>query len=89
MTGPLFSATIRDAVPLGGRFLLSVVGAGTRPQLPCRLRIEGLPDELTLLDIVSSPTLWLLSEVTLVVEAQAQADWRGWAGRVVAEVGSG
>ncbi|GGR36342.1 hypothetical protein [Deinococcus ruber] len=89
MTAPLFRATIRDVVPLGGRFLLSVVGAGSRPQLPCRLRIEGTPTDLTLLDIVNSPTLWLLSEVTLVVEAQAQADWRSWAGRVVAEVSTG
>ena len=90
MNAPPFAASIRDIVPLGPRFLLSVSGASVRPQLPCRVQIGGTPDILTLLELVSSPTLWLLGEVTLVAElegGQADINWRGWVGRRVAEVG--
>ncbi|WP_425147860.1 hypothetical protein [Deinococcus sp.] len=82
-----FQAIIRDALPLDGplgrRYLLSVAGATARPELPCTARIAHTPDWLTLLEIMPSPTLWLLSEVTLVAQAQGQADWRAWPGRLL------
>ena len=71
-----------DVVPLGARLLLSVRGLSRRPELPATGRIVQTGETLKLLDLTHSPTLWLLSEATLLAEpvpGQA-AIWRAWRG---------
>ena len=86
MPAPRFQATIREALPLGERLLLSVEWANTRPALPCRVRVEGTPHTLLVLEMQASPTLWLLGQLTLIAEASAGAEWRSWPGRTLLAV---
>jgi len=77
-------ATVTDVVPLGSRLLLSVRGLSRRPGLPATGRIMQTGETLRLLDLTHSPTLWLLSEATLLVEGMLHQepgrapDWRAW-----------
>jgi len=75
-------ATVTDVVPLGPRLLLSVRGLSRRPALPATGRIVQTGETLNLLDLTHSPTLWLLSEATLLAEAAPgqAANWRAWPG---------
>ncbi|WP_424949545.1 hypothetical protein [Deinococcus sp.] len=76
-------ATVMDVVPLGGRLLLSVQGLGRRPALPAGGRILQTGEQMWLLDQPHSPTLWLLSQVTLLAEVAGEANWRAWVGQTL------
>ncbi len=76
-------ATIADVVPLGRWLLLSVRGLGRRPVLPASGVVVQTGERLRLLDQPGSPTMWLLSEVTLLAEPVGEVEWRGWRGKVL------
>ena len=73
-----------DVVPLGRLLLLSVRGLHRRPVLPASGVIVPTGERLRLLDQPDSPTLWLISEVTLLAEPLGEVNWRGWAGKTLA-----
>ena len=77
-------ATIVDVVPLGRLLLLSVRGLNRRPALPASGVIVQTGERMRLLDQPGSPTLWLLSEVTLVAEPVGEVEWRRWRGLLLA-----
>ena len=77
-------ATIVDVVPLGRLLLLSVRGLNRRPALPASGVIVQTDERMRLLEQPDSPTMWLLSEVTLLAEPVGDVDWRGWAGKTLA-----
>lgn len=78
---PSLQATVTDVVPLGARLLLSVRGLSRRPALPATGRVAQTGEVLRLLDLTHSPTLWLLSEATLLAEpVNGPANWRAWTG---------
>ncbi len=77
-------ATITDVVPLGRLLLLSVRGLNRRPALPASGGIVQTGERLRLLDQPDSPTLWLLSEVTLLAEPVGEVEWRRWRGLLLA-----
>ena len=76
-------ATIADVVPLGRLLLLSVRGLSRRPVLPAGGIIVKTGERLHLLDQPDSPTMWLLSEVTLLAEPVGEVEWRRWWGLVL------
>ena len=80
--GPL-QATIADVVPLGKWLLLSVRGLNRRPALPASGVVVQTGERLRLLDQPDSPTMWLLSEVTLLAEPVGEVEWRRWRGLVL------
>lgn len=80
--GPL-QATIVDVVPLGKWLLLSVRGLNRRPALPASGVVVQTGERLRLLDQPDSPTMWLLSEVTLLAEPVGEVEWRRWRGLVL------
>ena len=73
-----------DVVLLGRLLLLSVRGLSRRPVLPASGVIVQTGERLRLLDQPDSPTMWLLSEVTLLAEPQGEVDWRRWWGLLLA-----
>ena len=73
-----------DVVLLGRLLLLSVRGLSRRPVLPASGVIVQTGERLRLLDQPDSPTMWLLSEVTLLAEPQGEVDWRRWRGFLLA-----
>ncbi|WP_407568763.1 hypothetical protein [Deinococcus altitudinis] len=81
-------ATVMDAVPLGKLLLLSVRGLGRRPDLPAEAVVMQTGDRVRLLDMPHSPSMWLLSEVTLLAEPMgvglSEVHWRAWAGKTLA-----
>ena len=76
-------ATIVDIVPLGKWLLLSVRGLNRRPALPASGVVVQTGERLRLLDQPDSPTMWLLSEVTLLAEPAGEVEWRHWRGLVL------
>lgn len=77
-------ATIVDIVPLGKWLLLSVRGLNRRPALPASGVVVQTGEWLRLLDQPGSPTMWLLSEVTLLAEPVGEVEWRCWRGLLLA-----
>ena len=77
-------ATIMDVVPVGRRLLLSVRGLGRRPDLPTEGLVIQTGDRVRLLDQPHSPSMWLLSQVTLLAEPLGEVNWRAWAGKTLA-----
>ena len=77
-----------DVVPLGRLLLLSVRGLYRRPVLPASGVIVPTGERLRLLDQPDSPTLWFISEVTLLAEPLGEVNWRGWRGLVLAVSGA-
>ena len=77
-------ATIVDVVPLGRLLLLSVRGLNRRPALPASGVVVQTGERLRLLDQPGSPTMWLLSEVTLLAEPVGEVEWQRWRGLLLA-----
>ncbi|WP_407539900.1 hypothetical protein Q0M94_00410 [Deinococcus radiomollis] len=84
-------ATIVDTVPLGRLLLLSVRGLSRRPDLPADGLIVQTGERVQLLEQPESPSMWLLSQVTLLAEPVGETNWKAWQGKTleVLEVGEG
>lgn len=80
---PPLRATLMDVLPVGARLLLSVQGLTRRPTLPTLAVIVQTGERVRLLDQPASPTMWLLSEVTLLAEPLEKVNWREWRGKVL------
>ena len=80
-------ATVMDAVPLGHLLLLSVQDLSRRPNLPADGRIIQTGERVRLLEQPESPSMWLLSQVTLLAEPLVgplgEANWRAWKGKTL------